>query len=142
MIHQLIYTSRRADDLSDAALDALLVRARENNARHDLTGVLVCAHGEFMQVLEGPQAEVEGLLERIVVDRRHEDVRLVLRRDVAARDFAGWHMALRDTRANPLVADCELSRFFEPNFNINALSDASPASFLLRAFRDIALGSA
>ena len=142
MIHQLIYTSRRADDLSDEALEALLRGARENNARHDLTGVLLCTHDQFMQVLEGPQAEVESLLARIIADRRHEEVRVALRRDIAVRDFSGWHMALRDTRANPLVADCELSRFFEPDFNIDALPDASPTSFLMRAFRDIALGTA
>jgi len=137
MIHQLIYTSQRADDLSDAALDALLADARENNARHDLTGVLPCAHDQFMQVLEGPRAEVEGLLARLAADRRHEDVRVVLR-----RDFSGWHMALRDARSHPGVADGELSRFFEPDFDIHALPDASPTSFLLRAFRDIAPGSA
>lgn len=142
MIHQLIYTSRRADELSDAALHALLMDARVNNARRELSGVLLCSNDQFMQVLEGPRAEVEGLLARILVDRRHEDVRVALRRDVAVRDFSGWHMALHDTRANPLGADCELSRFFEPDFDVNSLPDASPTGFLLRAFRDIALGTA
>lgn len=142
MIHQLIYTSSRAGNLGDAELDALLLAARENNTRLGLTGVLLCTNDQFMQVLEGSRDALEQLFARIVADPRHEDVRVVIRRRVTKRDFANWQMALRDARAKPLAPGCELVRFFEADFDVQALPDASPTGFLLRAFRDIELGAA
>ena len=139
MITQLIYTSQRCDSLSDAGLDALLVQARQNNARRGLTGVLLCTGTQFMQVIEGPAAEVARLADTIAEDTRHEDMRIVMSHEVAQPDFGDWHMALSDVRARGLLPGCELSRFFEPDFNIGVLPAASVASFLLRAFRDIVI---
>ena len=137
---QLIYTSRRAPDLSDADIDDLLHRARRHNALHGLSGVLLCTADLFMQVLEGSKAEVERLAARIAEDPRHEDMRVIMMHDVPQRNFGAWHMALSDARRAAIAPGGELSRFFEPDFDIAILPEASAASFLVRAFREIAIG--
>jgi hypothetical protein len=136
---QLVYTSRRVEAFGDDEIDAMLSRARCHNARLGLTGVLLCTDTQFMQVLEGPRDEVERLRERIADDPRHEDMRIVMTRDVTRRDFGGWHMALSDVRLTTIPADSALARFFEPDFDVGALPEASAASFLLRAFRDMVI---
>ena len=47
---QLIYTSRRAPDLSDADIDDLLHRARRHNALHGLSGEMGIDHGALSDI--------------------------------------------------------------------------------------------
>jgi hypothetical protein len=136
-IHQLIYTSCPSESLTPAALKALMVRSRVNNARLGITGILLHTDDQFMQVVEGPQAAVEDLMERIHKDQRHEDVRIIMAHNVARRDFGEWDMALREVPRDALSAGTALSEFFKPGFDIRSLQYGSPASFLLQAFREL-----
>ena len=139
MMIQLVYTSRRVEGVGDDEIDAMLCSARRDNASRGLTGVLLCTDTQFMQVLEGPSDEVERLRERIATDPRHEEMRIVMTREVTRRDFGRWHMALSDRRRTALPPDSVLAQFFEPDFDVGTLPEASAASFLLRAFRDMVL---
>lgn len=65
----------------------------ELNRQADLTGSLVFVDGTFIQILEGPLAEVEKTFERICCDFRHVDVRLIDVVNVSDRLFADWDMA-------------------------------------------------
>jgi hypothetical protein len=65
----------------------------ELNRQADLTGSLVFVDGTFIQILEGPLAEVEKTFERICCDFRHVDVRLIDVVNVSERLFADWDMA-------------------------------------------------
>ncbi|MRX50733.1 hypothetical protein GI374_09800 [Paracoccus sp. S-4012] len=77
---------------SDRDLRAILAEARDRNTRLDLTGYLHCEDGSFYQWLEGPPeplAEVATMIER---DRRHQDMRYLLRGTQAVRQFKDWRM--------------------------------------------------
>ena len=88
---QLIYRSQPFG-FDNAMLAGILLGARRNNLRDDITGALICRHDLYLQLIEGPADAIDALYERIVADDRHVDVRLLLVRDVTARMFPDWAM--------------------------------------------------
>ncbi len=88
---QMIYRSQPFG-FDDAMLAGILVRARHNNRRDDITGALVCRHDLYLQLIEGPAAAIDALYARITVDDRHSDVRLLLTDTVGERMFPQWSM--------------------------------------------------
>ena len=62
---QLVYLSSASQPFSEDDLVALLTQARQNNTAHGLTGMLLYKDGNFMQVLEGDEAEVRRLFHTI-----------------------------------------------------------------------------
>jgi hypothetical protein len=74
-------------------LEDLHERAQDNNAEDGITGALVYVDGFFLQILEGPQERVEGLMRRIDRDLRHGDVTILQAGEVESAAFTGWTMA-------------------------------------------------
>jgi hypothetical protein len=136
-VYQLIYTSCPCESLTPPVLSELMALSRRNNAREGITGILLHTEGQFMQVVEGPRAAVDRLMERIHKDTRHEDVRIVMAHTVMRRDFGEWDMALHALPREALGKSSALSEFFKPEFDIRSLRYGSPASFLLQAFREL-----
>ena len=73
-------------------LAGILVQARRNNQRDDITGALICRHDLYIQLIEGPEPAIDALYSRIAVDNRHNDVRLALTENVSERMFPEWAM--------------------------------------------------
>ena len=73
-------------------VNAILLTSQKRNAQADITGVLVFNRGVFGQILEGPAGAVEETFERIQLDARHCDVRLLEVRPIQERSFATWSM--------------------------------------------------
>jgi hypothetical protein len=48
--------------------------------------------GTFIQLLEGEEKAVRGLVTRIRADMRHRNVMIVMERQAAARAFGAWDM--------------------------------------------------
>jgi hypothetical protein len=92
MIH-IVYLSRAVHPLSDHELQALLAECRDNNVRHDVTGLLFYSHGNIAQLIEGEADVLHSLFEKIARDGRHSHVRKLVDKPIAARSFAGWAMA-------------------------------------------------
>ena len=95
-LHQLVYFSRNAIQGDDRALlqslrDVVGVSLR-NNRREGITGFLIFDKLWFLQILEGERQTVFDTLRRIERDRRHQFLRLVQTREIAARDFPDWAM--------------------------------------------------
>ena len=89
---QLVYVST-ARDPEAFDHEALLDRARRNNARDGVTGLLYIDGKRFLQAVEGPDAAVEALFARIQADPRHYALVLLSCRQVEAREFGDWEMA-------------------------------------------------
>ena len=104
---RLIYRSRSllpADpQLSEAGLAEILRTARTNNRQLGITGALVLYEHKnwFAQALEGPEAEVTNLFDRIKKDPRHKDVEIREAESVPARLFSKWAMALVAEHGEP-----------------------------------------
>ena len=73
-------------------VNAILRTSQRRNAQADVTGALVFSRGAFGQILEGPDRAVEETFERIQLDVRHDDVRLLEVRPIEERSFATWSM--------------------------------------------------
>ncbi len=73
-------------------LPAILEASRRRNGEVGLTGVLVYTGNGFLQVLEGGQAEVLGVFERLLVDRRHRSISVIEMGETERRLFGCWSM--------------------------------------------------
>lgn len=94
-LHQISYQSTARQFLTDDDLQDLLAKARVYNAAHHISGMLLCRGGQFVQVLEGEEAVLRALYEKIKVDPRHSDLRLLVDEPLAQRQFGLWTMAYR-----------------------------------------------
>jgi hypothetical protein len=117
---QLIYSSRPFG-FDDAALNGILMTARRNNPRDEITGALICRHDLYLQLLEGPQAAVEARYESIVRDDRHLEVVKRVSRPVTRRLFPNW--AMRDDPARSWMWTAE-------EIHKGALDRAASAEFI------------
>jgi len=93
----IAYASRATEPFDHARLVTLLTASRTNNSRDGITGMLVYSDPDFIQILEGPDAAVRGLLQRIGRDPRHTDVRILLDERVSERKYSTWSMGYEPT---------------------------------------------
>ena len=92
MYHQVIYvSSSREYDITRFVNDSLPA-IRENNARLDVSGILLFADGTFLQVLEGDKETVHDLYDKISRDSRHQGTKILLERETPRRSFPDWSM--------------------------------------------------
>ncbi len=111
MLYEMLYVSYAPNGMDRDALLALLKVARENNAKHGITGLLAYHQRELMQLIEGERADVEQLFSNIVNDSRHQQVKKLHEGTISARGFSEWRMgfvapdedALRDRPAYVLL---------------------------------------
>ncbi len=93
---RLVYASRSNSDVPTGAVDpavgSILAQSRRNNQQQAIGGVLFFGDGYFFQCLEGEASAVQATYERILLDERHRDARILLQETVATRLFARWSM--------------------------------------------------
>ncbi|MEM7078356.1 MAG: BLUF domain-containing protein [Pseudomonadota bacterium] len=97
MIYQLVYVSRAAPELDGAALEAMLATARRNNAKTNVTGMLLHHGDSFIQVLEGGESAVERLFNHISNDPRHSVENVMLRTIQEKRAYDSLWMGYKRT---------------------------------------------
>jgi len=116
-VRQLIYFSNAVDGVGQADIDSILAASRRNNAKSDVTGLLLFVHGVFAQVLEGDPETVDAVYGKIAADPRHVDVEILSDKTVAERTFTEWSMAYLETTADDLARSAGLDKLFEePEF--------------------------
>jgi hypothetical protein len=94
----VVYASAATVPFTEDDLAVLLARSRRTNRAAGITGLLVHAADQFMQVLEGPAASVRMLLARIAADPRHTGAWVLAEEQVETRSFADWAMGYRAER--------------------------------------------
>jgi hypothetical protein len=96
MLIRLLYVSRAVGPQTGTVTASILLKARANNARQDIGGVLLQGQGLYLQVLEGERDRVHRLYASIVADSRHQDVQMLHLEEITQRRFsrAGrWRMS-------------------------------------------------
>ncbi|MBU2166566.1 MAG: BLUF domain-containing protein [Alphaproteobacteria bacterium] len=92
-MEQLVYVSRSVRSVNSAiGMSDILAEARPNNARDGITGCLTAIDGRFVQVIEGESGKLDDLINRLLRDERHTELRVLERRTVAGRAFPQWDM--------------------------------------------------
>jgi hypothetical protein len=133
-MYYLIYTSQTRHSWDDAALIELLKRSIELNAENEITGMLVFLQDRFIQLLEGTEAQVKSTFGRIVNDKRHEKVRIILQGELEKRIFSGWSMGFK-TLQNDEFLKYGGFRSIDVFFENDQITDHShPALIFLKLF--------
>ncbi|MEL7545228.1 MAG: BLUF domain-containing protein [Pseudomonadota bacterium] len=94
------YHSRPTARFSGNMLESMLEQAQSANQRRGISGLLVAGETDFVQWLEGSQAALRSLMERIQIDPRHSDITLLDSRPLGQRLFAEWSMLFVDEVPN------------------------------------------
>lgn len=96
-IYRIIYRSRFniSGDSSEheLELDGIIEKARSNNAKRGITGILMTNGGLFVQVLEGELEPLSETFEAVCRDLRHRQMELTEFQPIDERDFGDWEMA-------------------------------------------------
>lgn len=107
MIYRLIYTSKRAPETTESDFRTIATFSAMWNRSQGITGLLMVYADDIMQVLEGPEAEVKALADKISQDTRHQDMQILYEKDVPSAEFTKWSMGFR-----PLDSRAEMDVFF------------------------------
>jgi hypothetical protein len=91
VLSQYLYIST-APTLPREEVESILATSARNNPARGITGLLLFNGRNFLQLLEGEESEVAGLMERITSDPRHSGVSVLDRRTIADRACPDWAM--------------------------------------------------
>jgi len=108
-VYQSTSLINRMEGAFRAELASILEACARRNPGLGVTGVLIYERGHFVQLLEGPAASVDALLDDIENDVRHGLFQILWRTPAPARMFEQWSMAFMDAGAAPLPADAVTS---------------------------------
>jgi hypothetical protein len=136
MLKSFVYVSSAVKLMSQSELLDLLKQARENNARNQITGMLLYKDGGFMQAFEGEEEMAMRLHGKILVDPRHKNMMTLLSEPLESRQFTGWSMAFNNI---DLLSDDErfgFSPFLKESFTKDYFgANPNNALKLLLSFR-------
>ncbi len=95
-LHTIVYMSACEVPPAQDELIDLLQRARSNNRRLDITGLLLYRNQRFIQILEGPRQSVETIYAVIRMDPMHDSVTTLVNLPAERRMFLEWSMAFAE----------------------------------------------
>jgi hypothetical protein len=99
-----LYVSKSVGPQTSQVTASILSTAQMRNREHGISGVLCQGQGLYLQVLEGERTAVNRLYAQILLDRRHEQIELLLFEEIKQRRFAHWSMAhVRLTADDPMI---------------------------------------
>lgn len=98
MLTTIIYRSHISDNVPIKTLPGMVDKASQLNASHQVTGILLFNGTHFFQILEGPEAGVLAIYNKICADPRHHNVVELMRDYSPSRRFGNAGMELFDLR--------------------------------------------
>jgi len=107
-MHYLIYMSTANDVIDKSCLKEILDNARKNNMNANITGVLLYQDGTFIQLLEGPEEQLDALYAKIKRDPRHTCSNEPIKGQCKERLFPSWSMGfnrIKDSKYLPKLKD-------------------------------------
>ena len=90
-IYRLVYKSKPFG-YDQTILNGILSDAINYNSKNNITGALICRDDIYLQLLEGPEYEVNLTFEKISTDDRHLEIELLLKEYCNKRIFPKWNM--------------------------------------------------
>lgn len=118
----------------------LLKVARANNARLGITGMLLYADGNFVQIIEGPEDAVDALYAKISRDPRHTALLKALDGPIAERRFADWTLGfdrIGETKPDGVDGLTDFLQQANPDGAPKQPGDGDAASRLLDTFKRV-----
>lgn len=93
-MHLIVYSSQYISTGSDinTVLSSISTVAKKYNLEFSITGLLFFHNGCFVQIIEGPQQSLEGLMEVLENDIRHENIIRLIDEPIEERSYSDWNM--------------------------------------------------
>ncbi|MEN6669112.1 BLUF domain-containing protein [Psychrobacter sp. B38] len=93
-LYQLVYLSQiTSTGLSDSGtLNDIAEIAVNRNKEDNITGILCYGNGYFLQCVEGTEQALTDLKNRLLLDDRHKNLKILDFSAIAERRFAGWSL--------------------------------------------------
>lgn len=93
-MHLIVYTSKYINTGSDinTVLSSISRVAKIYNLEFLITGLLFFHKDCFVQIIEGPKQSLEGLMEVLENDIRHEDIIRLIDEPIDQRSYSDWNM--------------------------------------------------
>jgi hypothetical protein len=118
---QLSYVSSTDTEMSPSELLELLQQCHRNNPPLGVTGMLLYGNGTFLQTIEGDEAVVDRLVEKIAEDPRHTRLQFFSRKQIEHRQYSEWSMGFQRISDQELGRIEGLKSFGMQDFNIDNL---------------------
>lgn len=115
---RVIYKSNASGTLSTDDLSEIARISGHNNRKLMVTGFLTLSNSIFVQYLEGFQEQVDLILEKIICDTRHQNIKIFRLKSSPARRFPNWQM--RPVSSQELIG-LSLENVLEQVVNLSVL---------------------
>lgn len=138
MLHHLIYVSRAQKVMKPSDNLSLLASSKEYNSSHEISGVLVYKAQTFVQLLEGPQREIQTLYRKIRKDSRHTNIQTLINEPTYNRYFPESGMEFHGLDHTPEKELPPYTRAMNEGFDITDFTQhPEHALRLLVSFREL-----
>ncbi|WP_303317036.1 BLUF domain-containing protein [Flavivirga abyssicola] len=91
MLKTICYISDSCQEESLNTLKTLFSKAKKNNLKFNITGILIYSNANFLQVLEGDEISVNDTFKRISLDTRHRNLFKVIDIHTQQRIFEDYN---------------------------------------------------
>ena len=81
----------------ESDLIGILSQSRRANAQRGVTGVLYYGDGYFLHCMEGEQAVITTVMNRMATDPRHHNLEVVMLEPIERPSFSQWRMRFMRT---------------------------------------------
>ena len=131
-MHYILYLSAGANWFTESELNDLLATCNKNNSLAGITGLLLYADGNFIQLLEGEESAVQATYKKISLDQSHKGITQIASGPLAKRNFPEWAMGFK---AIGPVSNTPFKKYLDPANNpANDIQDKHLAIKMLNAF--------
>ena len=143
MLKYIVYYSFSQSEIRSSELKELLRRAREWNATHEITGLLIYRYnkkfkrGNFLQIIEGPKKSISATWDRIAADNRHHTITVLEDGSFEDRNFSNWSMGMKNLNTEELEDMPGFININDDQFWSNPNNLKATALELLRKFYDM-----
>jgi hypothetical protein len=135
LVHCIYCSASSKGTFSPSELQELLDQCRLNNAKLEITGILLYKDGSFFQILEGDETVVKNLFETIAKDKRHKKTTKIIVEPIEERSFANWTMGYPKLTTKELAQIPGLNDFYSHGKSYLELGEGR-AKALLAAFKE------
>jgi len=132
---RLVYASTVSESFSSDDIESILIAARKNNIKTNVTGMLCFNRKYFLQCLEGSRTAVNKTYHHILNDPRHNHIIMLDYKEITTREFSEWSMGYMPESS--LTSPLNLMYSGSPDFNPYEMSGASAHQMMLAMKKSI-----
>lgn len=130
----IIYFSSASMYFQPEMLKEMLISFRKNNEANHITGLMLFSEGNFLQVLEGEDSDVDTLVKKIKKDRRHHSIVQIAEDAITERNFVTWSMSFKVVSTDAFKDIKGYINPWDPDFFAKLPDDEHPAFSFLKTF--------